>query len=76
MRVGWRALHAFTGGGKVNGIYPFRKDGETQLIVHTGGSLVRLTPRLDTEGYTETTLLTGLTDGRGQGFFSAASSGC
>lgn len=69
VRVGWRALHAFTGGGKVNGIYPFRKDGETQLIVHTGGSLVRLTLRLDTEGYTETTLLTGLTDGRGQGFF-------
>ena len=61
LRPGWRALHAFTGGGKVNGIYPFRKDGETQLIVHTGGSLVRLDPAKagdagtgEEAGYTET----------------------
>ena len=32
VRVGWRALHAFTGGGKVNGIYPFGRTGKRSSL--------------------------------------------
>ena len=59
-RLGWRTLHQFA--GRVNGIWPFTQDGTDQMIVHAGGSLIRL------DGDTETTLIAGIKDDRSTGF--------
>lgn len=71
LRLGWRTLHTFAGGGKVHSIYPFIQDGVRHMIAHVGTQLVRLVPRtdLDEEAYTETVLMTGLHDARSQGFY-------
>ena len=60
-RLGWRTVHQFT--GRVNGVWPFTLDGVDQIIVHAGGSLIRL------DGDTETTLITGINDDRSTGFY-------
>ena len=69
VRVGWRVLHSFEGGGKVGSIYPFTIDGVRQMIVHVGTRLVRLMKEEKAIHYTEKTLMTGLTEGLSQGFY-------
>ena len=59
VRVGWRALHTFS--GQINGIFLFKLNGIQQMIVHAGTRLVRLM-KDDAGNYTETTLLSGITD--------------
>ena len=39
-RLGWRVLRRYT--GRINGIYPYRKDdGTIELIVHAGAAIHR-----------------------------------
>lgn len=66
VRVGWRALHTFS--GQINGIFLFKLNGIQQMIVHAGTRLVRLM-KDDAGNYTETTLLSGITDALSQGFY-------
>ena len=69
VRVGWRTLHRFSGGGMVNSIYPFTFDGVEQMICHVGTRLVRLIQKTDGSGYDEVTLLAGIADRRSNGFY-------
>ncbi len=68
VRVGWRTIHTFSGGGRVNSIYPFTLDGIKQKIVHVGTRLVRLVANAQ-GGYDEITLLSGLNDQISNGLY-------
>ncbi len=68
VRVGWRTIHTFSGGGRVNSIYPFTLDGIRQKIVHVGTRLVRLVANAQ-GGYDEITLLSGLNDQISNGLY-------
>lgn len=68
-RLGWRTLHTFEDGGRVNGIFPFRdKAGKEETIVHQKETLYRITTDKDGK-ITQETLLAGVGDAISRGFY-------